>query len=74
MKVWFQNRRMKWRHQESKERREGREMGEGTGGGWGVSTNVMDEEEEFHSEEEEDEEELVSPAAADSTVDRDGLP
>ena len=69
VKVWFQNRRMKWRHQESKERREGRDGAEGTG--WGVSTNVMDEEEEFRSEgeEDDDDEEGVSPAVADSTVD-----
>ena len=69
VKVWFQNRRMKWRHQESKERREG-----GEGAGWGVSTNVLDDDEEFRSEgEEDDDEEGVSPVAADSTVDRDGL-
>ena len=68
MKVWFQNRRMKWRHQESKERREGgREE-------WSSSSflNVAEEEEEEEGEvkvEKVEEEELVSEVAADSTVD-----
>ena len=71
MKVWFQNRRMKWRHQESKERREGgREE-------WSTSSflNVGEEEEEEEGEGEGEvkvervEEELVSEVAADSTVD-----
>ena len=68
MKVWFQNRRMKWRHQESKERREGgREE-------WSTSSflNVGEEEEEEEGEvkvERLEEEEMVSEVAADSTVD-----
>ena len=69
MKVWFQNRRMKWRHQESKERREGgREE-------WSTSSflNMGEEEEEEEGEGEVKvervEEELVSEVAADSTVD-----
>ena len=68
MKVWFQNRRMKWRHQESKERREGgREE-------WSTSSflNVGEEEEEGEVKVErleEEEEEMVSEVAADSTVD-----
>ena len=66
VKVWFQNRRMKWRHQESKERREGRLEGEEVG--WTVTSNVF-EDEDFKSE---DEEEEVSPVLADSTVDKDG--
>ena len=71
VKVWFQNRRMKWRHQESKERREGRLEG-GEGGGWPVNTNIFDEEYKSDDEEDEEEEE-VCPVVADSTVDRDGL-
>ena len=66
MKVWFQNRRMKWRHQESKERREGRIEGEEVG--WTVTSNVFENEES----EDEDEEE-VCPVVADSTVDKDGI-
>ena len=61
---------MKWRHQESKERREGgREE-------WSTSSflNVGEEEEEEEGEVkverlEEEEEEMVSEVAADSTVD-----
>ena len=61
---------MKWRHQESKDRREGRlESGETTG--WGANTNIFDE--EYKSEEEEEEEdEEICPVVADSTVDKDG--
>ena len=72
MKVWFQNRRMKWRHQESKERREGgREE-------WSSSSFLSVGEEEEEEEEGEvkevkvekvEEEEMVSEVAADSTVD-----
>ena len=57
---------MKWRHQESKERREGgREE-------WSTSSflNVGEEEGEVKVERlEEEEEEMVSEVAADSTVD-----
>ena len=56
---------MKWRHQESKERREGRLDGEEVG--WTVTSNVF-EDEDFKSEDEEEEE--VCPALADSTVDK----
>ena len=61
---------MKWRHQESKDRREGRlESGETTA--WGTNTNIFDE--EYKSEEEEEEEdEEICPVVADSTVDKDG--
>ena len=60
---------MKWRHQESKDRREGRlETGETTG--WATNTNMFDE--EYKSEEEEEEEEEICPVVADSTVDKDG--
>ena len=68
---------MKWRHQESKDRREGRlESGETTG--WGVNTNIFEEEykseeEDDEEEEEEEEEEEICPVVADSTVDKDGL-
>ena len=62
---------MKWRHQESKERREGRlEAGES---GWNINTNVL--EDDFKTDDEEDEddgEDSVSPVLADSTVDKDG--
>ena len=62
---------MKWRHQESKDRREGRlESGETTG--WGGNTNIFDEEYKSEEEEEEEEEEIC-PVVADSTVDKDGL-
>ena len=63
---------MKWRHQESKERREGRVEG-GDTTGWGVNTNIFDEEYKSEDEEEEEEEEDVCPVVADSTVDKDGL-
>ena len=56
---------MKWRHQESKERREGgREE-------WSSSSflNVAEEEEGEVKVEKVEEEELVSEVAADSTVD-----
>ena len=56
---------MKWRHQESKERREGRLDGEEVG--WTVTSNVF-EDEDFKSEDEDEEE--VCPALADSTVDK----
>ena len=72
MKVWFQNRRMKWRHQESKERREGR-LEPGDTGGWTVNTNIFEEEYKTDDEEEEEEEEDACPPVADSTVDKDGL-
>ena len=62
---------MKWRHQESKDRRERRlESGETTG--WGTNTNIFDEEYKSEEEEEEEEEEIC-PVVADSTVDKDGL-
>ena len=64
---------MKWRHQESKERREGRLDG-GDGSGWTVTTNVY-EDDDFKSDDEEDEDDddIVCPVVADSTVDKDGL-
>lgn len=62
---------MKWRHQESKERREGRlEAGES---GWSVTTNVMEEDYKTDEEDDDEDEEDVSPVVADSTVDKDGL-
>ena len=62
---------MKWRHQESKERREGRlEAGEA---GWSVNTNVMEDEYKTDDEDDEEEEDDMSPVVADSTVDKDGL-
>ena len=63
---------MKWRHQESKERREGRlEAGES---GWGVTTNIMEDDYKTDEEDDDEEEEDVScPVVADSTVDKDGL-
>ena len=64
---------MKWRHQESKDRREGRlESGETTG--WAVNTNIFGEEYKSDEEEEEEEEddEEICPVVADSTVDKDG--
>ena len=68
VKVWFQNRRMKWRHQESKERREGRlETGES---GWSVSTNVFSG--EYKTDDEDDDDDDEDPVVADSTVDKDG--
>ena len=60
---------MKWRHQESKERREGR-LEAGDTAGWTVNTNIF--EEEYKTDEEEEEEETC-PVVADSTVDKDGL-
>ena len=69
VKVWFQNRRMKWRHQESKERREGRII-DSEETGWTVTSNVF-EDEDFKSEDEDEEE--VCPVLADSTVDKDGI-
>ena len=72
MKVWFQNRRMKWRHQESKERREGGRE-EWTSASTFLNVGEEDEEEEEDREGEvkveKVEEELVSEVAADSTVD-----
>ena len=59
MKVWFQNRRMKWRHQESKERREGR-----GGEEWSSSQALH-----LAEQESKEEQEAVSEATVDSTVD-----
>lgn len=60
---------MKWRHQESKERREGRII-DSEETGWTVTSNVF-EDEDFKSEDEDEEE--VCPVLADSTVDKDGI-
>ena len=77
MKVWFQNRRMKWRHQESKERREGRLEGEAGPGAWLASTACFEDEEDLHSEDEDAGAGAGAgspgPVLADSTVDKDGL-
>ena len=72
VKVWFQNRRMKWRHQESKDRRDGR-IGESNEDSWSVSTNILEDYDEFKSDDDDDDEDTVFPVVADSTVDKDGI-
>ena len=65
---------MKWRHQESKERRDGRLGESNEDSSWSVSTNILEDYDEFKSDDDDDEEDdVVFPVVADSTVDKDGI-
>ncbi len=75
VKVWFQNRRMKWRHQESKDRR-GEVSGNGNPAPFAASDVIMQCDVTGNDLAEEEEEELVmddydDEEEADSTADRE---
>ena len=64
---------MKWRHQESKERRDGRLGESNEDSRWSVSTNILEDYDEFKSDNEDEDDDIVFPVVADSTVDKDGI-